>query len=185
MPQITLYVKETDRPLWDSARRLADSRGESLSALVTTALELVAGRRDAPAAPSGEMARVELVGWDFRNRDVPRTVRFTGAKVAQVGTLSAYLTRARQVVLEEWELLDERYQTRATVVTSQLPVAHWHDALGDPTLADAILDRLVHHAHPLTLSGESLRKVTGPPALAQDAQDRAPAPLPTGLTAAS
>ena len=109
MPQITLYVKETDRPIWDSARRLADSRGESLSALVTTALELVAGRRDAPAAPSGEMARVELVGWDFRNRDVPRTVRFTGVKVAQVGTLSAYLTRARQVVLEEWELLDERY----------------------------------------------------------------------------
>ena len=109
MPQITLYLKETDRPIWDSARQLAESRGESLSALVTTALELVAGRRDAPLAPRGEMARVELVGWDFRNRDVPRTVRFTGAKVAQVGTLSAYLTRARQVVLEEWELLDERY----------------------------------------------------------------------------
>ncbi|MGB8144557.1 MAG: ATP-binding protein, partial [Chromatiaceae bacterium] len=43
--------------------------------------------------------------------------------------------------------------------TSQLPVAHWHDALGDPTLADAILDRLVHHAHPLNLAGESLRKL--------------------------
>ena len=41
----------------------------------------------------------------------------------------------------------------------QLPVAHWHDALGDPTLADAILDRLIHHAHALNLAGESLRKL--------------------------
>jgi DNA replication protein DnaC len=57
------------------------------------------------------------------------------------------------------EILDERYQTRSTVITSQLPVATWHDSLGDPTLADAILDRLVHHAHPLTLAGDSLRKL--------------------------
>ena len=57
------------------------------------------------------------------------------------------------------EILDERYQTRSTIITSQLPVATWHDALGDPTLADAILDRLVHHAHQLNLAGESLRKL--------------------------
>lgn len=57
------------------------------------------------------------------------------------------------------EILDERYQTRSTVVASQLPVAHWHEALGHPTLADAILDRLIHHAHPLALTGESLRKL--------------------------
>ena len=44
-------------------------------------------------------------------------------------------------------------------MTRQLSVNHWHDALGDPTLADAILDRLVHHAHPLNLAGESLRKL--------------------------
>jgi len=56
-------------------------------------------------------------------------------------------------------VLDERYQTRSTVITSQLPVAHWHDSLGDPTLADAILDRLVHHAHSLNLVGESLRRM--------------------------
>jgi hypothetical protein len=109
VPQVTLYVKDTDQPIWESARDLAVARGESLSALVTTALELVAGRRDAPVVPKGEMAPVELVGWDFRNRTVPRALRFTGVKVAQVGTLSAYLTRARKVVLEEWELLDERY----------------------------------------------------------------------------
>jgi len=65
------------------------------------------------------------------------------------------------------EILDERYQTRSTVVTSQLPVTTWHDALGDPTLADAILDRLVHNAHPLNLAGESLRKLR--PKLTQQA----------------
>ena len=46
----------------------------------------------------------------------------------------------------------------STIVTSQLPVKHWHDYLADPTLADAILDRLVHQAHKLELKGESLRK---------------------------
>jgi DNA replication protein DnaC len=44
------------------------------------------------------------------------------------------------------------------MITSQLPVGHWHDALGDPTLADAILDRLVHHADEISLRGESMRK---------------------------
>ena len=44
------------------------------------------------------------------------------------------------------------------MVTSQLPVEHWHEIIGDPTLADAILDRLVHNAHRLALKGESLRK---------------------------
>lgn len=57
-----------------------------------------------------------------------------------------------------WEVLDDRYDRRSTLVTSQLPVANWYEALGDPTQADAILDRLVHNAHKLTLQGESLRK---------------------------
>ena len=56
------------------------------------------------------------------------------------------------------EILEDRYDRRSTLVTSQLPVAHWHEAIGDPTLADAILDRLVHNAHKLTLKGESMRK---------------------------
>jgi DNA replication protein DnaC len=58
------------------------------------------------------------------------------------------------------ELLDDRVGTRSTLITSQLPVEHWHDYLGDPTLADAILDRLVHSAHKLHLEGESMRKRT-------------------------
>jgi DNA replication protein DnaC len=58
--------------------------------------------------------------------------------------------------------LDDRYQSRSTLVTSQLPLAHWHEALGDPTLADAILDRLVHRAYKLELQGESLCKPDAP-----------------------
>ena len=56
------------------------------------------------------------------------------------------------------EILDDRYGASSTVVTSQLPIEKWHDWLGDPTLADAILDRLVHNAYKLTLRGPSGRK---------------------------
>jgi DNA replication protein DnaC len=87
--------------------------------------------------------------------------------------LMTSLAKVDVLILDDWglalldderrrdllEVLDERYQIRSTIITSQLPVATWHDALGDPTLADAILDRLVHHAHPLNLDGESLRRL--------------------------
>lgn len=56
------------------------------------------------------------------------------------------------------EILDDRVGTRATLITSQLPIDQWHDYIGDPTLADAILDRLVHSAHKIHLEGETLRK---------------------------
>jgi DNA replication protein DnaC len=56
------------------------------------------------------------------------------------------------------EILEDRHGRGSTIVTSQLPVEHWHEAIGDPTLADAILDRLVHNAHRLQLSGESMRR---------------------------
>jgi len=56
------------------------------------------------------------------------------------------------------EILDDRYQRKSTIVNSQLPIEHWYDYLGDPTLADAILDRLVHASYRITLRGESMRK---------------------------
>jgi DNA replication protein DnaC len=56
------------------------------------------------------------------------------------------------------EIIDDRHGRKSTIVTSQLPTDHWHEAIGDATLADAILDRLVHSAHILKLSGESQRK---------------------------
>ena len=58
------------------------------------------------------------------------------------------------------EIAEERYGHGATLITSQLPVDRWHDVIGDPTLADAILDRVVHNAHRLQLRGDSLRKQT-------------------------
>jgi len=56
------------------------------------------------------------------------------------------------------EIMEDQHGPRSTLVTSQLPVEHWHEIIGDPTIADAVLDRLVHNAHRLTLKGESLRK---------------------------
>lgn len=86
--------------------------------------------------------------------------------------LMASLAKTDVLVLDDWglgalnaeqrrdllELLEDRHGLRSTLVTSQFPVEHWHELIGDPTLADAILDRLVHNAHKLNLKGESMRK---------------------------
>jgi len=61
-----------------------------------------------------------------------------------------------------WEICEDRYQTRSTILTSQLPVARWHEQIGDPTAADGILDRLVHNAHRIDMRGDSMRKKRGP-----------------------
>lgn len=59
------------------------------------------------------------------------------------------------------EMLEDRYGKRATVITAQLPVEHWHEVAGDPTFGDAILDRLVNNAYRIALKGPSLRKRYG------------------------
>src|SRR3954466_2480274 len=56
------------------------------------------------------------------------------------------------------EIVEDRYEKRSTIVTSQIPVDHWYDMIGNPTIADAVLDRLVHNAYRIELSGESMRK---------------------------
>ena len=82
------------------------------------------------------------------------------------------LAKTDLVILDDWglatlnpeqrrdllDILDDRYALRSTIVTSQLPVKQWHEVIGDPTLADAILDRLVHNAYTINLKGESMRK---------------------------
>jgi DNA replication protein DnaC len=60
-----------------------------------------------------------------------------------------------------FEVCDDRYQRRSMILTSQMPVAHWHEQIGDPTLADSILDRVLHNAYRLELKGESLCKTLG------------------------
>ena len=86
--------------------------------------------------------------------------------------LMAGFAKTDLIILDDWglskftaeqrhdllELLDDRHGTRSTLVTSQVPVDHWHDVIGDPTLGDAILDRLVHNAYRINLKGESMRK---------------------------
>ena len=69
--------------------------------------------------------------------------------------LQAFAAEQRHDILE---IVEDRYGRGATLITSQIPVDRWHDLIGDPTLADAILDRLVHNAHRLQLHGDSLRK---------------------------
>ncbi len=84
----------------------------------------------------------------------------------------AAMAKTDLIILDDWglaqfddasrhdvlELLEDRHGRRATIVTSQFPIEHWHEAIGDPTLADAILDRLVHNAYKLALKGDSMRK---------------------------
>ena len=60
-----------------------------------------------------------------------------------------------------WEICEDRYQTRSMILTSQMPVARWHEQIGDPTVADGIMDRLVHHAHRIEMKGDSMRKKRG------------------------
>ena len=69
-------------------------------------------------------------------------------------------TQARHDLLE---ILEDRYGRRSTIITSQLPVENWHAVIGNPTYADAILDRLVHNAQRLNLSGDSLRRTREKP----------------------
>jgi DNA replication protein DnaC len=57
------------------------------------------------------------------------------------------------------ELLEDRYQTSSTIMVSQLPVSDWYSMIGNATVADAILDRLIHNSHRIELSGESMRKL--------------------------
>src|SRR5580658_9541507 len=62
-----------------------------------------------------------------------------------------------------WEICEDRYQVRSLILTSQLPVTRWHEQIGDPTVADGILDRLVHNAHRIEMRGDSMRKNRGKP----------------------
>jgi len=57
------------------------------------------------------------------------------------------------------EIVDDRHQRGSTIITSQVPVDHWREVIADPTIADAVLDRLVHNAHRLDLRGDSMRKI--------------------------
>lgn len=93
------------------------------------------------------------------------------------------LARVQLLILDDWgthslndqqrldllEIFEERYRRKSTLITAQLPVAAWHDMIGEPTIADAILDRIIHNAHRITLKGDSMRRSKTPSGLTQDA----------------
>jgi DNA replication protein DnaC len=115
-----------------------------------------------------------LIGFTVKYYRLPRL--WHELKIAKAnGTYPNWLSTIAKIdllVLDDWgltapddeqrrdllEMLDDRYQKKSTVVTSQLPTTHWHEHLNDATLADAILDRLLHNSIKLELKGESLRK---------------------------
>ena len=82
------------------------------------------------------------------------------------------LERQHLLILDDWglqpldqnarlallQIMEDRHGKAATIITSQLPISKWHEYIGDPTLADAILDRLTHKAHRMELKGESMRR---------------------------
>jgi DNA replication protein DnaC len=66
------------------------------------------------------------------------------------------------------EVIEDRAGLRSTIITSQLPIANWHEAMGDPTLGDAILDRITQNLHRIELVGDSMRKTKSPPSAGAD-----------------
>lgn len=95
----------------------------------------------------------------------------TGRADGRYAKMMRQFAKTDVLIMDEWglavltdqhrrdllEILDDRYNMRATIITSQLPTANWHEAIGDPTLADAILDRVVHNAYKINLSGKTMR----------------------------
>jgi DNA replication protein DnaC len=117
------------------------------------------------ACRDGFTAYFATAGQLFRELELARADGSYGKKLRALGQVDV-------LIVDDWamtpladverraflEICDERYQSKATLLTSQLPVAKWHGQIGDPTVADSILDRLVHAAHRLEMQGESMRK---------------------------
>ena len=115
-----------------------------------------------------------LEGHTVRYTRLPRLMEEIAISRADgsYGKLMLELARTDLIILDDWglaamtrpqrhdllEILEDRNSLKSTIVTSQLPVEAWHEYIGDPTLADAMLDRLVHSAYKINLKGESMRK---------------------------
>jgi DNA replication protein DnaC len=118
------------------------------------------------------------LGFSTRYTRIPKLLHELQMAKAD-GSYSRVLARLAKLpllILDDWglnplqaadrhdllEVLEDRYDRSSTLVTSQFPISTWHEIIGEPTLADAILDRLVHQAHKITLKGESMRKTRSP-----------------------
>lgn len=169
MEDVDLSAKrEIDRPLF---RELITGRfiGEHHNVLITG---MTGVGKSYFACALGQLAC--RLGFRVAYKRVPRLFEELGLAHAD-GTYVRLLTKLAKVdvlVLDDWglapmadqqrrdvlEILEDRHGTRSTIVTSQLPVENWHDYIAHPTIADAVLDRLVHNAHRIKMKGPSRRK---------------------------
>jgi DNA replication protein DnaC len=131
------------------------------------------GKSFIASALADKACRLKMTARYFKTTALARELLLAQAD-GSYPKLVAKLARTHLLILEEWlrdplsqehareilDLLDDRFRKRSTIFVSQLPVADWHQHILDPTLADAILDRIVHDAHRISLSGESMRKRT-------------------------
>lgn len=114
-------------------------------------------------------------GFNVRYFNVSKLFREIGI-ADDTGKLPRYLMQLQKLdllVFDDWgfdsldqnqfrlflEILDDRHESKSTLITSQYPIKHWFDSIGNQTIADAILDRLIHNCHKMELAGESMRKL--------------------------
>ena len=113
-------------------------------------------------------------GYSVLYRRAPRLFAelATARGEGRAARVMATLERTRLLIIDDWgpeplsadqrrdllEIVEDRYEKGSLLITSQVPIGRWHDLIGDPTLGDAILDRVVHRAHRIELKGPSLRK---------------------------
>src|SRR5262249_11748678 len=98
-----------------------------------------------------EVLRLKFVG-GVPTREIARRIGVAAS------TVRTTIKRFQAAGLS-WSLPEERYSRRSTIITSQIPIDKWHELIGDPTYDDAILDRIVHNAHRINLTGHSLRRL--------------------------
>jgi DNA replication protein DnaC len=158
-----------DRPLLRSLTAESEWVKQHLNILLTGATGV--GKSWLAAALAHKACRDGYSAYYARAAQLFRELALAHAD-GSFGRLLRRLSQTDVLIVDDWamapltdterrdvlEIFDDRYQTRSTILTSQLPVASWHAQIGDPTIADSILDRLVHHAHRIELKGESLRK---------------------------
>lgn len=105
-------------------------------------------------------AELALARGDGRHRKLMKRLGKVRLLILDDWGLEAFASEQRRDLLE---IVEERYGRGAILITSQIPVDRWHDIIGEPTIADAILDRIVHNAHRLKLKGDSLRRKLAAP----------------------
>jgi len=129
------------------------------------------GKSFLASALAEKACRLEIKTLHIKINELLRQIMLAHAE-GNYPRLVARFSKISLLVIDEWlrnpltteqarevlDLIDERYQKLSTIFCSQLPVKSWHQAIKDPTAADAILDRIVHNSHRIELSGESLRK---------------------------